>query len=84
MPPDPITEGLLRHYSQHAKDGAIRELARDVLAGRISLHQAAKSSAYVEPLAAQTDLAKANLQAAASPSPPVSDDDDWDGRSVFG
>ncbi|GAB3435119.1 hypothetical protein [Actinophytocola sediminis] len=58
MPADPITDGLLRHLEQHGQDRALRELGRELRAGRLSPREAART--YAEPLATLADRAMAN------------------------
>lgn len=58
MPPDPITEGLLRHLQAHHPDPALRELARESAAGRLPLHKAIRP--YADPLSALAAQATTN------------------------
>jgi hypothetical protein len=51
---DPMMQGALNHLAKHGGTPILRELAREVLAGRMTLRQAAASSAYSDALAGMT------------------------------
>lgn len=61
MTQDPIGAGVLRHLERAGRDPAIRELARELLAGRITPRGARRT--YAEPLAALSERALANWRA---------------------
>lgn len=58
MPRDSIDAGVLRHLERADQDPAIRELARDLLAGRLTPRGALRS--HAGPLAALGERAMAN------------------------
>lgn len=51
---DPMMRGALAHLATHGDSAISREMAREVLAGRLTLRQAATSSAYSDTLAGLT------------------------------
>ena len=57
MPHDPIGEDLLRHIAVHGPSAVLRELATEVLAGRLTLAGATRNAGYAEPLASTMDKA---------------------------
>ncbi|MEU4805732.1 hypothetical protein [Actinosynnema sp. NPDC023587] len=50
--PDRLGQALLRSLARHPPSAAVGEMAREVLSGRMTLHEATRSLAYAETFAA--------------------------------
>ena len=62
-PRHPVMAGILNELAKRRRSDPLGELAREVLAGRLSIRDAGLSSAYAEPLGAAMDNGMRHLEA---------------------